>query len=143
LTEDAACAEEREGHAYDCGHYGFAGLRRLLRNVLHHLHSARVEKVAQLVSDLVPGSRWILPENYSYNREQKRESAARAKRRCSRQAPRPVAVLYPVTILETFASASRKHFQKMILTFLSYPALPQWNFLIKSSLLVAPVLVAG
>jgi len=58
----------------------------------------------------------------------KRESAARAKRRCSRQVPRPVAVLYPVTILEAFASASRKHFQTMILTFQSYPAMPQWNF---------------
>jgi hypothetical protein len=70
LTKDAACAKEREGNADNRSDGTLARLGRLLRDVLDDLHSARVEKVAQLLGDLVPGSCWIIPENYSDNREQ-------------------------------------------------------------------------
>ncbi len=48
----------------------FTGLRRLLRDVLDDLHSARVEKVTHLLRDLVPGARWIIPEDDPDDREQ-------------------------------------------------------------------------
>jgi hypothetical protein len=69
LTKYAACAKEREGNAYDRGYRAFTRLRCLLRDVLHHLHSTRVEKVAQLLGDLVPGSSWVIAEEDTDNRK--------------------------------------------------------------------------
>ena len=63
LTENATSAEKREGDTDDRGDGTFPRLRRLLRDVLDHLNRARVEKIAHLLCDLVPGSRCTVPEN--------------------------------------------------------------------------------
>jgi hypothetical protein len=70
LTEHSACAEKREGNADNRSYRAFTGLRRLLRDVLHHLHSARIEKVIHLLRDLIPGTRWIVPEDDPNDSEQ-------------------------------------------------------------------------
>ena len=70
LAEHAARTEKRERDPDDCGNRALAWLRGFLRNVLHNLKSAWIEKIAHLLRDLVPRACRIIAENHSYDRKQ-------------------------------------------------------------------------
>ena len=63
LTEDTARAEERQGNTDYARPDTFRRLRRLLRDLPHHFESAAIKKIAHLLRDFVPGTRWIMPKD--------------------------------------------------------------------------------
>jgi hypothetical protein len=54
LPESTACTEKGEEDPDNCGRLGLVRLGRFLRDVLHDLDCALVEKIAHLLGDLVP-----------------------------------------------------------------------------------------
>src|SRR5207248_6803177 len=81
LTENASCAEKRERNTNNCGDRTFTRLRCLLRDVLHDLHGTGIEKIAHLLRDLVPRSRWIVPRDDPNDSEQN-ENQRRERKDC-------------------------------------------------------------
>jgi hypothetical protein len=70
LPEDTACTEEGEEDPNNRGHQALVWLGCLLRDVLHDLDCALVEKIAHLLRDLVPRTARIVAKDQADYREQ-------------------------------------------------------------------------